>query len=244
MASPQTENGFTKIANELLDKILSCSFSKQQIKIVFAIIRKTYGFNKKSDDISLSQLSKITQMHKTHIAREVTKLVTLGIIKKSNGEHAYHLELNKDYDQWSDQICHPLPNRSPVTKSVTKGLPNRSPSRLPNRSLQKTTIQNTIKKKGTNVPPTLQEVTEYCQSRNSSIDPGRFMDSNESKGWMVGKVKMKDWQAAVRTWERNELLFKTGGTNGQRDDRTRNKRHIDKLNELFAADIDKNGYPD
>ena len=50
-------------------------------------------------------------------------------------------------------------------------------------------------------PPTLEEVTEYCQSRNNGVNPQRFIDFYASKGWMVGKNAMKDWKACVRTWE-------------------------------------------
>ena len=51
-------------------------------------------------------------------------------------------------------------------------------------------------------PPTLVEVKAYCLARNNTVDPEAFIDFYESKGWMVGKNKMKDWKAAVRTWER------------------------------------------
>ena len=51
-------------------------------------------------------------------------------------------------------------------------------------------------------PPTIQEVKAYCIERKNNIDPERFIDFYESKGWMVGKNKMKDWRAAVRNWER------------------------------------------
>ena len=50
--------------------------------------------------------------------------------------------------------------------------------------------------------PTLEEVTAYCLERGNSVDPQRFMDFYDSKGWMVGKTQMKDWKAAVRNWER------------------------------------------
>ena len=51
------------------------------------------------------------------------------------------------------------------------------------------------------VPPTLSEVKAYCQERNNGINPQSFIDFYSSKGWFVGKNKMKDWKAAVRTWE-------------------------------------------
>ena len=50
-------------------------------------------------------------------------------------------------------------------------------------------------------PPTVEQVREYCQQRGNSIDPQRFVDFYASKGWLVGKAKMKDWKASVRTWE-------------------------------------------
>jgi hypothetical protein len=52
-------------------------------------------------------------------------------------------------------------------------------------------------------PPTLEEVTAYCIERNNSIDAQHFIDYYTSNGWLVGKNKMKDWKAAIRTWERN-----------------------------------------
>ena len=50
--------------------------------------------------------------------------------------------------------------------------------------------------------PKLSEVKDYCFERNNNIDAEAFIDFYESKGWMVGKNKMKDWKAAVRTWEK------------------------------------------
>ena len=56
--------------------------------------------------------------------------------------------------------------------------------------------------RGVFVKPTVDEVREYCESRNNGIDAEVFVDFYESKGWMIGKNKMKDWKAAIRTWER------------------------------------------
>lgn len=53
------------------------------------------------------------------------------------------------------------------------------------------------------VPPTPEEVNAYCQERNNGIDGSEFVDFYTSKGWKVGKNPMKDWKAAVRTWERS-----------------------------------------
>lgn len=61
-----------------------------------------------------------------------------------------------------------------------------------------------IKEKKFSVP-TLEEVQSYCQERNNNVDAEHFIDYYSSKGWMVGKSKMKDWRACVRTWERNSF---------------------------------------
>ena len=53
------------------------------------------------------------------------------------------------------------------------------------------------------VPPTIEQVQAYCKERNNKVDAQAFVDFYSSIGWMIGKNKMKDWKAAVRTWERS-----------------------------------------
>ena len=60
------------------------------------------------------------------------------------------------------------------------------------------------------VPPTLTEVQDYIQKNSYSVDASTFIDFYTSKGWMVGSNKMKDWKAAVRTWQRKQKS--TGNT--------------------------------
>jgi hypothetical protein len=54
------------------------------------------------------------------------------------------------------------------------------------------------------VPPSLADVAAYCEERANGIDPELFVDFYERNGWKVGKNKMVDWKAAVRTWERRQ----------------------------------------
>lgn len=54
------------------------------------------------------------------------------------------------------------------------------------------------------VKPTVEEVAAYCKERKNNVDPQRFIDFYESKGWKVGNQPMKDWKACVRTWEKRE----------------------------------------
>lgn len=53
------------------------------------------------------------------------------------------------------------------------------------------------------VQPTQEDVKAYCKERHNNVDPQRFIDFYKSNGWKVGKNAMKDWRAAVRTWEHN-----------------------------------------
>ena len=64
--------------------------------------------------------------------------------------------------------------------------------------------QEKEKKRKRFTPPTVDEVREYCLKRKNGVDPQRFVDHYEARGWKYnGNVAMKDWQAAVRTWEKN-----------------------------------------
>lgn len=77
-------------------------------------------------------------------------------------------------------------------------------------------------------PPTLEEVQAYCAERKNNVDAARFIDYYTANGWLIGKNKMKDWKAAVRTWERNNYSTKTYGDNGIAVDQSRND-----LDDLF-----------
>lgn len=70
-------------------------------------------------------------------------------------------------------------------------------------------IDKDINKKSNKfVKPTIEEVQQYCNERNNNINAEHFIDYYNSNGWKVGKNPMKDWRAAIRTWERNN-----GGNN-------------------------------
>lgn len=62
-------------------------------------------------------------------------------------------------------------------------------------------MDRSVKKSPHFIPPTLEEVETYCQERKNGIDPLSFINFYEAKGWMIGRNKMQDWKAAVRTWE-------------------------------------------
>lgn len=85
------------------------------------------------------------------------------------------------------------------TKEVQKADINRYKTET-----NKKDIPEGISKKATAthfVPPTVEEVRAYCKERRNDVDPEKFVAFYESKGWMIGKNKMKSWKSAVITWE-------------------------------------------
>ena len=79
-------------------------------------------------------------------------------------------------------------------------------STIPNHTLpikEEVVSKDTPKKKNFQ-KPSLDEIKAYCKERNNSVDAQIFFDFYESKGWMIGKNHMRDWKAAVRTWENSD----------------------------------------
>ena len=83
-----------------------------------------------------------------------------------------------------------------------------------------------ITNKNNNKKPSVQEIKDYCIERNNGIDAEQFFDFYESKGWLVGKNKMKNWQAAVRTWEKRKQKTTTSKIDQQLDNYNNAKKHL------------------
>jgi phage replication O-like protein O len=98
--NPQKENGHTQIANELLEALLRARLNGTQWDIIMCVIRKTYGFNKKEDWISLTQFQTATKKDRTTICKAIKALVAkqLLVVKKLPGKTIYGL--NKGYSGW------------------------------------------------------------------------------------------------------------------------------------------------
>ena len=92
MASPQVENGHTEIANELLEAIIKTPMSDYEHRVFWLIIRKTYGFKKKLDWISQTQIVNDTGILKPHVCRTIKKLLVKNMIIKDGK----HLSIQKD----------------------------------------------------------------------------------------------------------------------------------------------------
>lgn len=99
----------------------------------------------------------------------------------------------------------PITENPSTDNPITDNLPQLNTNILNTKVLNIDKESKPKKEPSRFIPPTVEEVSAYCIERGNSVNPQRFIDHYTSNGWMVGKNKMKDWQAAVRTWERNSL---------------------------------------
>ena len=88
-----------------------------------------------------------------------------------------------------------IPDDTKHTKEKEKEKENRLSSPNVEDSIARTPARKRF------TPPTLAEVTAYCRERQNAVDPQRFIDYYTARGWKLNKTSMKDWKAAVRTWE-------------------------------------------
>ena len=95
MTNPQKENGYTAIANEILEQLVKRSLLGAELSIILFVIRKTYGFHKKSDAISLTQFEKGTGLSRPTICKTLKNLYGMHILVKNP-----LISFNKHYDEW------------------------------------------------------------------------------------------------------------------------------------------------
>src|SRR4030042_6375885 len=101
MASPQIENGHVDIANEIVEAMAKIRIAGEEMQCLWVILRKTYGWHKKEDQISLSQFQDLTSLKKPTICRSLNKLLSkkiIVIIKNDNEITTYGF--NKDFETW------------------------------------------------------------------------------------------------------------------------------------------------
>ena len=134
VANPQIEDGYTKIANEIMDALISKRLSGQEYQVVMFVIRKTYGFNKKYDYISMGQISKATGINRPLVARLLKKLINkkiIGVTQKDNtvtqkdNSYINCLYFSKDYERWKvlhKKITVTQKDNTPVTQKDNKSV--------------------------------------------------------------------------------------------------------------------------
>nr|WP_232230706.1 replication protein [Serratia sp. SCBI] len=138
-----TDDGYTRIANELLEAILRANLTARQLKIAFAIIRKTYGFGKKTDRITNTQISSMTGIHHTHVCTAKNEMIMMNIIVTSGTQ----IGINKVVSDWNCDISQ---GSETLAKSANKSLAKSANKHSPTQLNTKETIQ----KKERNIPQT------------------------------------------------------------------------------------------
>lgn len=150
---------------------------------------------------STEYLAKRLGSSKSRIIKVLNEMVSKGLIfKKTSGRFNFYVT-NYNYvcntDEQKVSVQHPTRCQIDTESSVIS-----TPNNINNN------INDTISVKRF-VKPNVEEIESYCKERNNSVDAQQFFDYYESKGWKVGKTPMKDWKAAVRTWEKNDYSYHT-----------------------------------
>lgn len=137
--NPQVEEGYIRIANELFDAILRADLSKREQKVVLAVLRKTYGYGKKEDDIASVQLADMCGLHPNHVRSTLATLAARRVLNVRKGRYGQLLSINKHYDQWlessNQNSCSNQPKQLPrPTKLVVSGNQNGTHKRQPQKT--------------------------------------------------------------------------------------------------------------
>jgi len=102
MANPQKENGYTAVANEIMDALCKYRIPGESYQVLNCVLRMTYGWNRKEVQISNNQISKITGLKRQNVIRALRWLESKAILSriKSDSMEAKILKFNKHYDEW------------------------------------------------------------------------------------------------------------------------------------------------
>ena len=159
--------------------------------IILAVI---YGFSQDGDSTfsgSQNYLARKAKCTRRKVAMVLPKLVEMGLVIKIDRDvRGIHLCEYRVSPMFTGCECH---SRGGCERDSHNNIENEN---INNNSL--------YKGGGHFQKPSLDDIRSYCVSRSNNVDPEQFFNFYESKGWMVGKTHMRDWRAAVRTWEKRE----------------------------------------
>ena len=168
-------------------------------------------------DYSIAGLSSICKENETAIKSTLKELREFGYLKVTklmpnqteNGRIKYIYDIFEQPQGKQDVEKQGVENLPLEIQHVENhGQLNTKKSNTKELNTEESKTKDRGEKRKRFIPPTVEEVTEYCNERNNNVDPQRFVDYYEANGWMRGKNKIKDWKACVRTWERNEFNSK------------------------------------
>lgn len=201
--SPQLENGFLRIANELADALARVSLSSTESRIVWFVIRKTYGYrdangdSKKIDRISGSQFAGATGLTERSARRAIATLIRRQILfTEREGIHRVLYGLQKDYGRWDKPLSEPTVSNPTV--SETTGCQNR-PQTL--SELRGKTLSELTPTKDKKIIDKRNGASDPAFERAWSLFPKRAGGNSKKKAWAA-------WTARVRagTATPDELL--------------------------------------
>jgi phage replication O-like protein O len=112
MANPQIEKGHTRIANEILNEIMKMSLNGTQFRLLLAIWRFTYGYRRKSYEMSVRFLANLINASRSQVDRELETLINNNIVKviEISNKGARVLQFNKNYEEWGEKDVEPKPD--------------------------------------------------------------------------------------------------------------------------------------
>lgn len=179
-----TDDGYTRLANELLEELIGANLTRNQAKVAFAVCRKTYGFNKKTDRIADSQLSALTRLPRQKVNKAKNELIAMKVLIKEG----LAIGPNKNLSEWSIPECHydGVNVTKPVTKSVTKTGTVMSPK----QGHTKDTITKDKKESITPIVP------KPKKSSPTAFDPltaelPEWLPANEWQSWVQYRKEIK-----------------------------------------------------
>ena len=140
------------------------------------------------------------KMHNTIKKDRYTKTIYTDELNQlgSSENKAYKLIVDNAETIWNQNGTKPDP------KCLQNGTADKN--RLDKNRLDKNRLEESENNRKSNrfAPPSVDDVRAYCLERGNNIDPDKFVDYYTGNGWMIGRNKMKDWKATVRSWERND----------------------------------------
>lgn len=181
------KKGFYTVQSWMLDMPLSLVET-----VIYAVI---YGFSQDGASRyqgSLAYLAGMAKCSKDTARRALQKLVSEGLIEK--------IEKEVNGVTFNDYRCNML---SPLAKCEYPPCKMQPHNNIDNNIV----LSNDKSLSKTNkrfIQPTYEEVNLYCNERGNNVDAQAFVDFYTSNGWKVGNNPMKDWKAAVRTWEKRD----------------------------------------
>lgn len=166
-AAPQLEDGYTRLANELLEAILGLGFTQRQMLVVLAVIRKTYGYGKKQDDMSAAQIGQICKMERNHVTEVIGQLVQMNVLTRASGSYGLVLGINKRHSQWIKPVAK-KPRASPnsgLVPSWDEGSPKLGQVDSPNLGHTKENLSKENQKKAPRQEMTFKAWLADCEQR-------------------------------------------------------------------------------